>query len=61
MDYLRKTENDPLAWLEHEIVDKVRAEIEGMSGMEWAGVFGLDSVFYAVLGDERYKPKEKTD
>lgn len=55
MDYLRKTENDAVVTLEHAIVDHVRAEMEGMSGLEYIEVFGLKPVFYPVLGDERFK------
>jgi hypothetical protein len=59
MDYLRKTEDNPVQALEYDIVDLLRGQVEGMSGKEWADLFHLSSVFYAVLGDERYKPQEQ--
>ena len=54
MDYLRKTEDNPVEALEFTIVDHVRAEIEGMRSDEWADVFNLKTIFADVLGDKRY-------
>lgn len=57
MDFLRKTEGDPVESIEFTIVDGVRADIEGMTSEAWAEVFSLNKVFYEVLGDQNYKPK----
>ena len=54
MDFLRKTESNPVEALEFTIVDNARAEIEGRDSLEWADIFQLKPIFAAVLGDKRY-------
>ncbi|MGA2309506.1 MAG: hypothetical protein ABSG57_08165 [Candidatus Bathyarchaeia archaeon] len=60
MDFLRKTPeaHDPNAikYLEYLVVDNIRAEVEATTGIEIMDWFGLKSVFYAILGDERFHP-----
>jgi hypothetical protein len=65
MDFLRATHKDrnftetnTIAALEYAIVDHVRAEMEGMPGIEYIDLFDLKPVFYKVLDDDRFKPEE---
>lgn len=58
MDFLRKTQDNTTEALEYAIVDHTRAEMESMPGTEYIGVLGLKPVFYAVLGDQRFKSEE---
>ena len=66
MDFLRVTnpsrlfpETTVINALEYAIVDHVRAEMEGMSGIEYIDLFQLKPVFYKLLdGDDRFKPEE---
>jgi hypothetical protein len=53
LDFLRKTEDDAVEWIEYTVVDNVRAEIEGMTWEEWASLFNLEPVFDAVLKKEK--------
>jgi hypothetical protein len=51
MDFLRKTEDNPINWLEYTIVENVSAEIESMRPQRWADLFQLTPVFKKILGD----------
>jgi len=44
--------------IEYDLLDEVRAEMEGMNGEELIAALGLGPIFYNGLGDERYAPKE---
>ena len=55
MDFLRKTEKNPLKIVEYSIVDGVRKHIEGINSMKWAEFFGLQPLFANFLNDSRYK------
>ena len=56
LDFLRKTEEDPVRWIEYTIVDNVRAEVEGMFPDDWMKLFNLDTVFDAVLKEDVEEP-----
>jgi len=63
MAFLRfqaKQENfDPVEKLiEYDLIDNVRAEFEGINGEELIAMFNLGHIFWEVLGDDRYKPKD---
>jgi hypothetical protein len=47
--------------IEYDLLDGVRAEMEGFSGEELIATLDLGPIFYKILDDERYKPKEKTN
>ena len=46
--------------IEYDLLDGVRAEMEGLNGEELIAALNVGRIFYEVLGDERYKPAEKT-
>ena len=56
LDFLRKTEEDSVRWIEYTIVDNVRAEVEGMFPDDWMKLFNLDTVFDAVLKEDVEEP-----
>ncbi|MGD0071877.1 MAG: hypothetical protein ABSB71_10000 [Candidatus Bathyarchaeia archaeon] len=43
--------------IEYDLLDNVRAEMEGLNGEELISMLELGQIFYDILGDERYKPK----
>jgi hypothetical protein len=42
--------------IEYDLIDNVRAEMEGMNGEELISTLEVGQIFYAILDDERYKP-----
>ena len=59
MDFLRKTEKNPIGDMEYRLVDNVRLQIEGMGPEEWARLFQLKTIFAEFLGEERYAEKKE--
>jgi hypothetical protein len=59
MDWLRSMEKaegkTAIQQLEYEIVDKVRSDIEALTGEELIGLFELAPIFYELLQDKRFK------
>jgi hypothetical protein len=47
--------------IEQSVLGDVRAEMEGFSGEELIRFLNVGRIFYEILGDEDYKPKEKTN
>lgn len=45
----------PQQELEYLIVDEIRADIEGRTGLELIESLGLGPIFYELLKDERFK------
>ena len=62
MDFLRSMEKPwnqtPTEYLEYQLIDEVRADLEAATGEEFIAWFDLATVFYQVLGDKRYKKKD---
>jgi hypothetical protein len=60
MDFLRKTPGgygpNATGYLEHLVVDNIRADLEAATGTEIIEWYGLKPVFYAILKDERFHP-----
>jgi hypothetical protein len=46
--------------IEYDLLDNVRAEMEGLNGEELISMLEVGRIFYDILGDERYNPKPKT-
>jgi hypothetical protein len=51
MDFLRKTEEDPIKTIESNIVDDIRSQLEAWEAKEWIQFSGLRPVFVEVLGE----------
>jgi hypothetical protein len=47
--------------IEYQVLDSVRAEMEGFEGEELIGMLGVGPIFYEILGDKTYKPEEVTN
>lgn len=47
--------------IEYDLLDSVRGEMENFSGEELITMLNLGHIFYEILGDEHYKPQEKTN
>jgi hypothetical protein len=64
MEFLRKTDVDNIgaeAWIEERLIESVRSYLDsGVEAEELAAWFNLGPIFYAVLGEDRFKP-ETTD
>lgn len=54
MEFLRKTESDPIEALEYTIVESTRSYIDAIDPDVVVNLFGLNTVFAEVLGDKRY-------
>jgi hypothetical protein len=46
---------NPIPFLEYELVDAIRSDLEATTGEEIIKWNELGSVFYAILEDERYR------
>lgn len=59
MDWLRSMEKaegkTPIQQLEYDIVDRLRADIEALTGQELIELFELAPTFYELLENERFK------
>lgn len=44
--------------IEFDLLDKVRADMEALSGEELIKLLDFGSIFWEVLGDKNYKPEE---
>lgn len=47
--------------LEYDLVDSIRAELEGMNGEDLIACLGIGPIFYQLLDDKRYKPADATE
>jgi len=57
MDFMRSIPLNypgPIEWLEFNIVDQIRADLEATTGEEMINWYGLGSIFETILKDERF-------
>ncbi len=43
--------------IEYDLLDNVRAEMEGLNGKELIAMLEVGPIFYNILGDVSYKPE----
>ena len=53
MDYLKRMYGDPIKWIEDDIVDSIRADIDAMEPERIRKLFNLVPVFKTILGTDR--------